>query len=461
MPWEKWSVISMQWSVKKQLRQSAHCALLTAHSQKGIAQWALLLVVLVGIAVGVYAIQNQTNLIPHAADNSPAQPPTPQGTVTNKGNVESINPGATAAKDASGLTTAKIVTRQQTDTTDGYLIHFVWSDGRESWDAKDSTGQLIKSKSYAIRNGKKSVQVGSPVTNGAKTLTTVKWDDGTTEYNVFGADGKYNVSASYSICCTKATPKPTKTPTPKPASQGSSSSGGGSKPATGSFGSVSTGGTTTPTTTTPVTSTSQTNASLQTTLTQFQTLKQVFNSTIVAAEASPGATLNIDDKARLDDLINKTNQSIDSGIQATQSCMSSNSTTCAVQITPLLQYSKTAARLSAFSAIFARIPQICTRADFGITPEITGTSSDGITGPIYLCTGAVGTDQKWRIFDSSNNPHTLSDADAATWKPLSSTPTSAVYPQAFQAKFSAANQIVNPINPSIYPQTTPSPNTIL
>lgn len=69
---KKWTVISGQWSVKKQFKNffhTVHCSLTTDNSQKGVGQILLVLLMVAGLAVATYVVQNRTNLIPHAAEN--------------------------------------------------------------------------------------------------------------------------------------------------------------------------------------------------------------------------------------------------------------------------------------------------------------------------------------------------------------------------------------------------------
>ncbi len=61
-------------------------------------------------------------------------------------------------------------------------------------------------------------------------------------------------------------------------------------------------------------------------------------------------------------------------------------------------FAKTAARLSAFYAIFNNISGICVKSDFGLNPLITATSSTNATGRVNLCTEPTAAQKVWRIF---------------------------------------------------------------
>lgn len=86
MPFKQLSDFSRQSSVRKKLsafgyQLSAHKTvqaiswyLAPAHTQQGIAQLAVILLLVAGLAVGVYVVQHQTNLIPHASEGDGVQP---------------------------------------------------------------------------------------------------------------------------------------------------------------------------------------------------------------------------------------------------------------------------------------------------------------------------------------------------------------------------------------------------
>lgn len=59
---------------------------------------------------------------------------------------------------------------------------------------------------------------------------------------------------------------------------------------------------------------------------------------------------------------------------------------------------KTAARLSAFYAIFNNIPGICVKSDLGLNPLITATSQSGVTGRVNLCNDRLVSTKVWMIF---------------------------------------------------------------
>jgi hypothetical protein len=138
-------------------------------------------------------------------------------------------------------------------------------------------------------------------------------------------------------------------------------------------------------------------------------------------------------------LIEKTNLSIATTIAAADSCISGQIQGCDQQLAPLLNYARVAARLTSFGAITAEVPEVCSRADFGIDPTIIVTSTTNIVGPLYLCTGTNPTELKWRVFDTANNPLTLNDVDAAKWKPNL---TIATLPQPMLDKLAAAQTLI-------------------
>lgn len=59
---------------------------------------------------------------------------------------------------------------------------------------------------------------------------------------------------------------------------------------------------------------------------------------------------------------------------------------------------KTAARLSAFYAIFNSIPGICVKADIGLNPLITATSQASTAGRVNLCTDRLVATKLWMVF---------------------------------------------------------------
>lgn len=59
---------------------------------------------------------------------------------------------------------------------------------------------------------------------------------------------------------------------------------------------------------------------------------------------------------------------------------------------------KTAARLSAFYAIFNSIPGLCVKADIGLNPLITATSQAGTPGRVNLCSDRLVATKIWMIF---------------------------------------------------------------
>ena len=63
-------------------------------------------------------------------------------------------------------------------------------------------------------------------------------------------------------------------------------------------------------------------------------------------------------------------------------------------------FAKTAARLTAFYAIFNNISGLCVKSDFGLNPLITATSSTNTQGRVNLCTEPTAAQKIWRIFAS-------------------------------------------------------------
>lgn len=61
-------------------------------------------------------------------------------------------------------------------------------------------------------------------------------------------------------------------------------------------------------------------------------------------------------------------------------------------------FAKTAARLSAFYAIFNNISGICVKADLGLNPLITATSVSSTLGRVNLCTEPAAAKKLWRAF---------------------------------------------------------------
>jgi hypothetical protein len=59
---------------------------------------------------------------------------------------------------------------------------------------------------------------------------------------------------------------------------------------------------------------------------------------------------------------------------------------------------KTAARLSAFYAIFNNVSGICVKSDFGLNPLITATAQTGTVGRVNLCSEPTAARRIWKIF---------------------------------------------------------------
>ena len=61
-------------------------------------------------------------------------------------------------------------------------------------------------------------------------------------------------------------------------------------------------------------------------------------------------------------------------------------------------FAKTAARLTAFYAIFNNVSGICVKSDFGLNPLITAASTNNTQGRVNLCTEPAAAQKLWRVF---------------------------------------------------------------
>lgn len=119
---------------------------------------------------------------------------------------EKIN--ASSTKDIniqSGTQTTKfnssvITQRQQTVYEQGFVIHYTWSDGHETWDFKNSAGTLEKNTGFIKRNGSiKNKKADLQLNNG---YIITQFEDNTIEYNKFSVvnnENKYLPAESYSL----------------------------------------------------------------------------------------------------------------------------------------------------------------------------------------------------------------------------------------------------------------------
>lgn len=207
------------------LDKVASSAYLLTTSQAGFSQIILPLFLLAAIGLSVFLVQQQTNLIPFAQENLCNAPGTEDqsvkgGQVADKakdldfGNiqchqkVENINVGCKGnitikvegQPQPTNFQVGCIKTRQQTVFANGFVIHFTWSDGRESWDYKkraaDGGGTLIQNTGFSKRAGTNlSEKKGDGTLTGGYGITT--YADKTVEYNKFGRDGDNNLFQPY------------------------------------------------------------------------------------------------------------------------------------------------------------------------------------------------------------------------------------------------------------------------
>lgn len=61
-------------------------------------------------------------------------------------------------------------------------------------------------------------------------------------------------------------------------------------------------------------------------------------------------------------------------------------------------FAKTAARLSAFYAIFNNVSGICVKSDLGLNPLISASSVNNVLGRVNLCTEPTAAKRIWRVF---------------------------------------------------------------
>jgi len=194
-------------------------------NQSGFSQIILPLFLIAAIGVTVFLVQQRTNLIPFAQENLCNDPGAEDqsvkgGQVADKakdlefGNiqchqkVENINVGCKSnvtikvegQPQPTNFQVGCVKTRQQTVFANGFVIHFTWSDGRESWDYKkraaDGGGTLIQNTGFSKRAGANlSEKKGDGTLTGGYGITT--FADKTVEYNKFGRDGDNNLFQPY------------------------------------------------------------------------------------------------------------------------------------------------------------------------------------------------------------------------------------------------------------------------
>lgn len=93
-----------------------------------------------------------------------------------------------AGNQATKFNSSTITNRQQTVYENGFVIHFWWSDGHETWDFKDKGGILKKNTGFIKRNGTfKNKTTDQQFSNG---YIITLFDDKTIEYNKFTGTGE-------------------------------------------------------------------------------------------------------------------------------------------------------------------------------------------------------------------------------------------------------------------------------
>lgn len=412
---------------------------LNNYSQTGAGQLLMVLLLLIGLVVGTYVVQNRTSILPRAAE-----PPT-----------------------QSGCSKVSLTSRTEQELSDGRLeITFTWENGAKTYDYKtpkkaDGDRTLIASQSKGVNSEGKGITKSGGEKRSGNTITQ-NWSDGSVQYNTVSAGTNHQGIAGERIDVSYMLVPGSKGGSCGPSNQtGSGQSGSNSSNKNNSdknktknkpLSNQSTNGpdsnNSARTSNTGQSNTAATTVNTSATtavsfVTQFQSLQNVFNQSVVVKVASNSATLDTSSLARINSLVTKTNQSLLNGLQAAQSCATAPTTTCTNALGPLLNFSLVAVRLTAFSALFADVPEICSRADFGINPPINGVSSTGVNGPIYICSGSNGKEKKWRIFDNTNTPLQLGADDNIMWPPLNDPATTAEFPQPFQAKFSEAVKLID------------------
>lgn len=101
-------------------------------------------------------------------------------------------------------------------------------------------------------------------------------------------------------------------------------------------------------------------------------------------------------------------------------------------------FAKTAARLSAFYAIFNGVSGICVKSDFGLNPLITASSTSNTQGRVNLCTEPTAAQKIWRIFANGKFEPVL--ASDTRWP---ANPTCASLPQDVLTHYRNAETLFN------------------
>lgn len=347
-------------------------------NRAGAGQLALILILVAAISLGVFLVQRRTNILPFAADDC------------SKATIRGRTPESGTASDGS--------------------IRFDWSDGRTSWDYKDSNGNLEPNRSYAERDGRRSTQAK---TYNLGSYVVVEWTDGTFEYNYF-SDGKFNRSKTYatkSRCDPKDDKdnkeslsnkgkdkdkdkdKKTNTPTPTPTSTATPKPGG---------------------TQTIVEPKDATQLREQLNVFHQRFIDQAFNN---IKKSQPYK----DNLNKLKDLSDKADMMFVDAKNKADECKRSESQACFDAAKKEFDLAKTAGRLAAYYGILANVPEVCAKMDFGLDPLIVVTPQEtekpDITtdGRVYLCSRANGTDRLWGVFKNDFSEF-IRLKDTTDWK---------------------------------------------
>jgi len=101
-------------------------------------------------------------------------------------------------------------------------------------------------------------------------------------------------------------------------------------------------------------------------------------------------------------------------------------------------FAKTAARLTAFYAIFNNVSGLCVKSDFGLNPLITAASTTNTNGRVNLCTEPTAAGKIWRIFAAGKFEPVL--ASDTRWP---ANPTCATLPQDVATHYRNAEKLFN------------------
>lgn len=196
---------------------------------------------------------------------------------------------------------------------------------------------------------------------------------------------------------TSPSPRASGSATPRPSGSGSAASPApGSSPAASPSPSASAGASPSPAaSTSPAPSGSPTGSPVPISLTKAEITG--FRSSYGALEARLGSASN---SGNLKVVATIARSELDSIVSQLPTCPDdANVGTCLDQkFRTRFDFAKTAARLSAFYAIFNNVSGICVKSDFGLQPLITATSANGNSGRVNLCTEPTASQKIWRVF---------------------------------------------------------------